>query len=76
MTLAEETIKLADKAKHTVTCIIFDLDKFKNINDNFGHSAGDWALTETTKVIKACIRDNDVFARLGRRRICDITTKL
>ena len=65
MTLAEETLKLATKAKQTVTCIIFDLDKFKKINDNYGHSAGDWALKAAASATQSCIRENDVFARLG-----------
>lgn len=65
MTLAEETLKLATKAKQTATCIIFDLDKFKKINDKYGHSAGDWALKAAAIATQSCIRENDVFARLG-----------
>ncbi|WP_448552543.1 GGDEF domain-containing protein [Thalassotalea montiporae] len=65
MTLAEETLKLATKAKQTVTCIIFDLDKFKKINDQYGHSAGDLALKAAASAAHSCVRDNDIFARLG-----------
>ncbi|WP_448211107.1 GGDEF domain-containing protein [Colwellia sp. MEBiC06753] len=65
MTLAEDTVSLAEKSGQTVTCIILDLDKFKKINDSYGHGAGDWALIATAKAIKSCIRDHDIFARLG-----------
>ncbi|REL35090.1 GGDEF domain-containing protein [Thalassotalea euphylliae] len=65
MTLAEETLKLATKAKQTVTCIMFDLDKFKKINDQYGHSAGDLALKAAASAAHSCVRDNDIFARLG-----------
>ncbi|NMP33218.1 GGDEF domain-containing protein [Thalassotalea sp. M1531] len=65
MTIAEDTLALAQKAKQNVTCIIFDLDKFKSVNDTYGHSAGDWALKATVAAVKDCIRENDIFARLG-----------
>jgi len=65
MTLAEDTVKLAEKAKHTVACIVFDLDKFKNVNDTYGHAVGDWVLKETVSAVKECIRENDTLARLG-----------
>ena len=65
MTLASEAIKLATKAKQTVTCIIFDLDKFKKINDKYGHLAGDVALKAAANAAQSCVRGNDIFARLG-----------
>jgi diguanylate cyclase (GGDEF)-like protein len=42
-----------------------DLDQFKVVNDNCGHSAGDKLLTEITKVIRKCIRVTDTLARIG-----------
>ena len=45
--------------------IMFDLDHFKNVNDTYGHVAGDLVLVEVAKVIQRCIRNEDVFARLG-----------
>lgn len=65
MTLAEDTVKLAEKAKHTVACIIFDLDKFKNVNDTYGHAVGDWVLKAAVAAVSECIRENDALARLG-----------
>lgn len=49
-----------------LSLIIFDLDHFKNLNDNFGHDAGDYVLKEMATLIRTNgVRDLDVFARYG-----------
>lgn len=45
--------------------IFVDLDYFKNINDRFGHAAGDCALRAVAEAIRACLRDSDLLARYG-----------
>ncbi len=45
--------------------IMFDLDRFKQVNDTYGHGTGDWALKKVTEVIKGHTRSSDIFARLG-----------
>lgn len=45
--------------------MLFDLDKFKPINDNFGHQAGDEILTATAAGVKAALRPEDMVARVG-----------
>jgi Amt family ammonium transporter len=47
------------------TLTIIDIDKFKNINDTFGHDIGDSVLIELSSLIMNNIRDNDIFARWG-----------
>lgn len=47
------------------TLLLLDLDKFKPVNDVYGHDAGDAVLVEVTKRIKAQIRSADVVARIG-----------
>jgi two-component system cell cycle response regulator len=49
-----------------LSLVIFDLDHFKKLNDNYGHDAGDFVLKEMAKIIRAGgIRENDTFARYG-----------
>jgi diguanylate cyclase (GGDEF)-like protein len=51
--------------EHHFAVLFVDLDRFKNINDTLGHSAGDEFLLEVSKRIGSCVRDNDMVARLG-----------
>jgi two-component system, cell cycle response regulator len=44
---------------------MFDLDKFKVVNDTYGHDAGDAVLVEVSKRIKIALRDSDIIGRLG-----------
>lgn len=44
---------------------MFDLDKFKDVNDTHGHEAGDAVLVEVSKRIKIALRDSDIIGRLG-----------
>ncbi|MBR5897542.1 MAG: GGDEF domain-containing protein [Lachnospiraceae bacterium] len=45
--------------------IMFDIDDFKKINDEFGHDVGDMALKAVTKVVSRMVREDDVFVRWG-----------
>ncbi|HEX4977591.1 MAG TPA: EAL domain-containing protein [Nocardioides sp.] len=48
-----------------VAVMFVDLDRFKNINDSFGHTYGDKVLVAAARRIKGCVRRRDVAARLG-----------
>ncbi|WP_433291505.1 diguanylate cyclase domain-containing protein [Actinoplanes sp. CA-030573] len=56
---------LPGAADAPVTVMIIDGDRFKQINDTMGHSAGDTALREMARVLAAELRDQDLIARLG-----------
>ena len=53
----------AERMKSEVALLVMDLDNFKEINDTFGHSAGDRALREVAAVLKAAIRPYDICIR-------------
>lgn len=50
---------------HRIAGIMIDVDSFKQINDHFGHNAGDLALDHTGRLLKECLRRSDVIARYG-----------
>lgn len=64
----EEVDKELDRVNrynHDVSIIMMDIDYFKDVNDKFGHIAGDKVLVELTQIVSANIRKTDVFARYG-----------
>ncbi|MBU1249019.1 MAG: diguanylate cyclase, partial [Proteobacteria bacterium] len=50
---------------HHISCIMLDLDHFKDVNDTFGHDAGDLVLRETAKIVTQAKRSSDLVARYG-----------
>ncbi|MBG9995526.1 GGDEF domain-containing protein [Pseudoalteromonas sp. NZS127_1] len=48
-----------------VSLIYWDIDKFKKINDEFGHAGGDVVLVEAAKIMQDCINPDDLFGRIG-----------
>ena len=48
-----------------ITCLFIDLDRFKAINDNYGHAAGDAALMAIGHRLRSCVKDIDIIARIG-----------
>jgi diguanylate cyclase (GGDEF)-like protein len=55
----------AERYDADLTCLMFDLDHFKQTNDRFGHRAGDQVLTIVADSIRHELRDSDVAARFG-----------
>lgn len=49
----------------TVSLIMMDIDKFKYINDTYGHSAGDHVLKNVAAILKKCLEENCVIGRYG-----------
>lgn len=65
MMLAKNNLQFCKRQAIPATLIFMDLDKFKTINDRFGHAEGDLALTVFAKKIERACRDSDLYARLG-----------
>ncbi|MCK8044647.1 diguanylate cyclase [Shewanella sp. 1CM18E] len=67
---ALNAIDYCSKNQQAASCILFDLDKFKSINDTYGHATGDWVLKQVAQVCQAHSRKSDLFARLGGEEFC------
>lgn len=65
MVLAQHSLNFCARQKMAASLVFLDLDKFKPINDNFGHAEGDRALIAFATQMKNSFRDSDVFGRLG-----------
>lgn len=61
----EQEISRAKRHNHNISMIFFDLDNFKNINDTYGHLAGDEVLKGVGKVLLDSKRKEDVACRFG-----------
>ena len=60
-----EEINRANRTQQSLAIIMFDLDKFKRINDNYGHPYGDYVIKSTAQILKDSVRNIDVVARYG-----------
>ncbi|RLB55418.1 MAG: GGDEF domain-containing protein [Deltaproteobacteria bacterium] len=63
-TLSTE-LSYAKRHATPLSLIIFDLDLFKNVNDTYGHVAGDHVLIDLSTLVQSLLRTEDVFARYG-----------
>jgi len=63
--IGNELLEIAKRYHKNMSVIILDIDKFKSINDTYGHDIGDVALKELSKTIKNRTRESDVVSRFG-----------
>ncbi len=61
----EQEWEAAKNRGRPVTCMLIDLDRFKQINDTYGHDAGDTALKQAAKILKNSARAQDIVSRIG-----------
>jgi len=63
--LATGLLKFARRARHPLCLMYIDMDSLKSINNQFGHTEGDMALTHFAHILTETFRDSDVIARMG-----------
>jgi len=61
----EEEFHRAKRNHTSLSCMIMDIDYFKNVNDTHGHHIGDMVLKDIAQVIKGNVRDYDIVGRYG-----------
>jgi diguanylate cyclase (GGDEF)-like protein len=62
---AERAIALAARHRYDLSCIVFDIDHFKLINDTDGHAAGDVVLRRVAEISQQTLRPSDILGRIG-----------
>jgi len=72
----EEAIRNADRSGRMVALMFLDLDKFKGVNDNYGHPVGDQLLCAVADQLLDVVRETDTVARLGGDEFAIILTNL
>ncbi len=60
----------AIRNRHALYALMLDIDKFKRVNDTFGHEAGDVVLSEVARLIRSGVRVEDLVARHGGEEFC------
>lgn len=61
----EQEVKHAKRNSLSLSVLFMDLNGFKEVNDSFGHEAGDALLSEVAERLAGCVREEDTVARLG-----------
>lgn len=72
----ERAIRLAVEQTEFAALLFIDVDKFKQLNDSFGHAQGDRMLREVGQRLEALVRDYDTVARLGGDEFVVLLTRL
>jgi diguanylate cyclase (GGDEF)-like protein len=71
--LAEEWAR-RDRYEVPLSVAVFDLDRFKSINDTFGHAAGDLVIREFGRILKGVVRASDLACRFGGEEFAAVFT--
>lgn len=64
-TVLDKELRRMGRSEEPVSVLIIDIDHFKKVNDLHGHDVGDIVLVNIGRIIKSCVRETDIAARLG-----------
>jgi diguanylate cyclase (GGDEF)-like protein/PAS domain S-box-containing protein len=62
---AHQELSRARRLGHPLSLVVMDVDRFKQVNDHYGHQAGDRVLAELSRTVMRSLRSHDIFARVG-----------
>ncbi len=68
----KRTLDQTDRFGGSCALVLADVDHFKNVNDTFGHAAGDRVLKTISQVMRDLVRTTDICARIGGEEFCVI----
>ncbi|MFW6190277.1 MAG: GGDEF domain-containing protein [Candidatus Bipolaricaulota bacterium] len=71
----EKTLSQAQRHSHPLSLVVLDLDKFKDINDTYGHDAGDEVLSALGDLLERETREEDLAARIGGEEFAVLLTQ-
>jgi two-component system cell cycle response regulator len=71
-TLFEQEWRRADRTQAPLSCVMIDVDRFKNLNDTYGHQTGDKVLKQIAHTLDDGLRKSDVLCRYGGEEFCVI----
>lgn len=72
----QEEISRASRYNHSLYLLFIDLDRFKEVNDTFGHREGDEVLKEAAKALKKIMRPHDIVVRNGGDEFVILTAEM
>ena len=69
-------LKKARRNNENIALAMIDIDKFKDINDTYGHDVGDKVICEVCNVLNIHLRESDLMARFGGEEFCIIVDNI